>query len=475
MKKYIGMAAVLVIAAACEKPAADVSQGEISLDLSSVEAFAGSGGDVVRIGVATNGDNWDFATQAQWIELSASGNTLGISVAENEGADSRRGYVYVTAYKEGISVKDSVLVIQNGQSSMDLSANGTANSYIVPTGSDCFFDATVKGNGNTSAQGSVKNYVDRYGVDITGAVKAELLWEAKLNGSMSDGKRIIDGYPELCDGRVFFRTGSSEGNAVIALKDVHGEILWSWHIWVTDAEIQDVEVSTGAVFMDRNLGAGSVQPGDVESRGMEYQWGRKDPLLPSYLSYEECAALGDYTYETNNHNVGDGTGAWDYALPMQHADNVCGNAVQSIQNPMSFIAANFYVEPVKPYDWFCINPDGEACLWGDGASMDKTIFDPCPAGYAVPSSSAWTAGEDFEAGNYGISSSGTFWPFTGYRITYSGNHDGTDEYGRYWTRDMCAEEGAEGRSVYMQASASSGIELPFEGRATTMAVRCVRM
>lgn len=219
---------------------------------------------------------------------------------------------------------------------------------------------------------------------------------------------------------------------------------------------------------------GDVEQGAIGSRGMEYQWGRKDPLLPSLMSYEDCAVLGDYDYETNNCNVGDGTGKWDYALPMEHADKALGNACMAVLNPMSFIMTNFYVEPVKPYDWFCINPDAGAFLWGDDISMDKTIFDPCPAGYTVPSASAWTAGEAFEPGDFGITVSGIFWPFTGYRITYSGNHDGTDEYGYYWTCSMCPEEGSEGRSLYMQADAS-GMELPFEGRAMPMAVRCVKM
>lgn len=218
---------------------------------------------------------------------------------------------------------------------------------------------------------------------------------------------------------------------------------------------------------------GDVEQGAIGSRGMEYQWGRKDPLLPSLMSYEDCAVLGDYDYETNNCNVGDGTGKWDYALPMEHADKEYGNAGMAVLNPMSFIMTNFYIEP-KPYDWFCINPDDQACLWGDELSMDKTIFDPCPAGYTVPAASAWTAGETFEAGDFGITVSGIFWPFTGYRITDSGNHDGTDEYGYYWTRSMCPEEGSEGRSLYMQASAS-GMELPFEGRAMSMAVRCVKI
>lgn len=472
--KYILLAASLILAAACEKPAIDISQDAVSLELSDIEKHLPYAGGEFDVSVATNCDDWDFRPGQDWIEVSASGNTLAVSVGENGEPAFRKGYVYVTVYNEDVALSDSLLIIQEGLSSLDLSAGETANCYIVGTGSDCYFDATVKGNGNASAQGSVSNYIEKYGVGISGAVKAELLWEATLDGNPSDGRRIIDGYPVFCDGRIFFKTGVSEGNAVIALKDVHGDILWSWHIWVTDAAIEDVEAGTGVVFMDRNLGAATVEPGVIGSRGMEYQWGRKDPLLPSLMSYEDCAVLGDYDYETNNFNVGDGTGKWDYALPMEHADKALGNACMAVLNPMSFIMTNFYVEPVKPYDWFCINPDAGAFLWGDDVSMDKTIFDPCPAGYTVPSASAWTAGDTFEPGDFGITVSGIFWPFTGYRITYSGNHDGTDEYGYYWTRSMCSEEGSEGRSLYMRADAS-GMELPFEGRAMPMAVRCVKM
>lgn len=180
------------------------------------------------------------------------------------------------------------------------------------------------------------------------------------------------------------------------------------------------------------------------------------------MTYGDCSALTDFDYETNNYNVGDGTGKWDYALPMEHADKEYGNAGMAVLNPMSFIMTNFYIEP-KPYDWFCISPDDQACLWG---SVPGRLYSASCFGV--------DSRETFEAGNFGITVSGLFYPFTGYRITYSGNHDGSDEFGRYWTRSMYSEEGAEGRSIYMQASAS-GMELPFEGRAMSMAVRCVKI
>lgn len=180
------------------------------------------------------------------------------------------------------------------------------------------------------------------------------------------------------------------------------------------------------------------------------------------MTYEDCSALTDYDYETNNYNVGDGTGKWDYPLPMEHADKEYGNAGMAVLNPMSFIMTNFYIEP-KPYDWFCINPDDQACLWG---SVPGRLYSASCFGV--------DSRRDFRGRQFRNHGFRAFLSVYGVQDYLFGNHDGSDEFGRYWTRSMYSEEGAEGRSIYMQASAS-GMELPFEGRAMSMAVRCVKI
>lgn len=62
-----------------------------------------------------------------------------------------------------------------------------------------------------------------------------------------------------------------------------GEILWSWHIWVTNRPIT-TSGGNDLQWMDRNLGALSNEIGDVANRGMLYQWGRKEPFLPSSVA-----------------------------------------------------------------------------------------------------------------------------------------------------------------------------------------------
>ena len=63
-----------------------------------------------------------------------------------------------------------------------------------------------------------------------------------------------------------------------------GDILWSWHIWVTNRPITTSE-GNNLQWMDRNLGALSNEIGDVANRGMLYKWGRKEPFLPSSVAY----------------------------------------------------------------------------------------------------------------------------------------------------------------------------------------------
>ena len=76
------------------------------------------------------------------------------------------------------------------------------------------------------------------------------------------------------------RTGMTYGNAVIGLLDSRGVCIWSWHIWSVDYEIEATAqtYASGAVFMDRNLGALATDCTQAAAKGLYYQWGRKDPF-----------------------------------------------------------------------------------------------------------------------------------------------------------------------------------------------------
>ena len=152
-------------------------------------------------------------------------------------------------------------------SATDLSANGTANCYIVSR-AGTYKMKTVKGNDANQALSSIS--------------KATILWETFGTDVEPARLDLIKG---ICykSGYLIFEAASTfrEGNAVVAVKDTSGKILWSWHIWFTDQPQGQEYYKNAGTMMDRNLGATSATPGDAGALGLLYQWGRKDPFLGS--------------------------------------------------------------------------------------------------------------------------------------------------------------------------------------------------
>lgn len=189
------------------------------------------------------------------------------------------------------------------------------------------------------------------------------------------------------------------GNAVIEAVNQSGVTVWSWHIWISDyvpagldaskitdgatreAAINDARNATqgGAVqvyqgiswtdaagafykcvIMDRNLGAtkAGMQDNQIDGRrtlGLLYQGGRKDPFF---------AAADGTTKETKT--IFDEVGE-----PLDVKKQKLTSVEQLIQNPLTYSTGTNNEYPAISYNW---NGDGP-----------KTIYDPCPKGWRVPS------------------------------------------------------------------------------------------
>ena len=111
-------------------------------------------------------------------------------------------------------------------------------------------------------------------------------------------------------------------------------------------------------MMDRNLGATSATPGDAGALGLLYQWGRKDPF-PGASSISENIAAKATLVRWPQELISEGVSI-DY----------------TVQNPTKIISTFHGV-----YDWL-LTEDGsmDNTRW----QAEKTIYDPCPAGYRVP-------------------------------------------------------------------------------------------
>ena len=225
---------------------------------------------------------------------------------------------------------------------IDLSAEGTANSYIVNE-AGCYRFVPTKGNSTESvgAVYSVETLWETFGTDVT--------------PSVGDLIKAV----EYQNGWVVFETPGAfrEGNAVIAAKDAAGTILWSWHIWLTDQPEEQLYYNNAGIMMDRNLGATSATPGDVGTLGLLYQWGRKDPFL------------GSSSISSNVKSKS--TIIWPSVVDSNSENGTVG---YSIKNPTTFI----YGSEETQEDWISSSRDDS--LW----ASDKTIYDPCPVGWRVP-------------------------------------------------------------------------------------------
>ncbi|MBO4570714.1 MAG: hypothetical protein J5699_02150 [Bacteroidales bacterium] len=257
-----------------------------------------------------------------------------------------------------------------------------------------------------------------------------------------------DGYIRFDTPRTF-----KEGNALIAVTDSSGEILWSWHIWVTADAISTGTIA-GFTTMDRNIGALSANPKEgAQTFGMFYQWGRKDPFPGSCNPTDSIfAAVSGRPLTTTTRSSVTGTMAYAAAHPNEYI-NTSSN------------------------DWLVVSNDN---LW----SETKSVNDPCPPGWQVPPRS-WgqgvtTAGSKW-SGNatdgYGRThtASGLWFPAAG-KISYRNLSDYGDNLnsvgiqGRYYT---C--EGVKGgTSAYAMGFASSSVSNSSHKKSCAYSVRCVR-
>ena len=293
----------------------------------------------------------------------------------------------------------------------------TANCFMVaPGGAFCFNPYKFYQNGttinNTTLQGS--DWCNITGQTINNPiVSVKVLWQTKENGdvgdpvlgtvtSSTDHTNIVDtaSCNDLEKARIYCRVApnTSGGSGLIAAYDTNDNILWSWHIWVTDYNPDptgNIDISepvnkrkqkyvkgstTQYPMMDRNLGAiaGSIiiptSPLEKsKTYGFLYQWGRKDPFRSSY-TVEEVSTV---TVPDNNNmpikNI----------LSLYQADGISYYPVKIEKATKSF--RNAYKTPDIMYNdgstTWNTKESGFANSWG--ANGTKGVHDPCPAGWWI--------------------------------------------------------------------------------------------
>lgn len=340
----------------------------------------------------------------------------------------------------------------------NLSSSGTANCYIVSDVGSYEF-APVKGNRD----------------ELVGAIKsADILWESfGTDTAPNVGDLIVNVRYE--NGVIRFETPQNfkRGNAVIAAKDAAGEILWSWHIWLTDMPQKQVYYNNAGTMMDRNLGATTQTPGLSGSLGLFYQWGRKDPFLGSHSCHTSTVST----------DIAKSTITWP---PYVESTSSTGTIEYATANPTTFITNNS-----NNMDWYYdAKHQTDDTRWLTSASP-KSIYDPCPVGWRVPDGgdngvwfkavgSHYRNDYKFDYANAGMNLSGQFgdtaiiwYPASGYINYYYMDISSTGLYfvgevGCYWS---ASTDFYRAHSLYV----GTNVELShFDYRANAFSVRCIQ-
>lgn len=390
--------------------------------------------------------SWFEAYNGYWSSTAASGDYSAYTSYNMNFTKvnymSKKAYAYpLSSAEHGDGLAVRCMKEGTGENSqtniIDLSASGTANSYIISEGGAYKFKA-VQGNSSTSV-GSVSS--------------TEVLWEsfgtdiAPNVGDLVNSTTFLNDYIYITIPETFV-----EGNAVVAAKDASGTILWSWHLWFTEIPKELAYPDEVGVFMDRNLGATSSTTGDFGSLGLLYQWGRKDPFLGS-ADESNSEAKSTITWPT-----------------VQPSSRSTGTVEYTINNPTTYIEDN----PLNN-DWlFTGSSNTDKTRWSD----IKTKYDPCPSGWKVPNDDAISCVSSYYDKMYNgiifnINNHETTWyPSPSYRAASSGNNIGLG--GAYWT--VTSEGGIYANALKIESYSSSMYRayIDYEYKSYGYSVRCIK-
>ena len=391
--------------------------------------------------------SYRYRTQNPSVKEAVPWEVTDVTASENKPLDNPKGYVTTFTWKgEGISndqwkgydigvaktvmhtsCNADTLLKENAtkgspESPYDLSTEGgsmtTANCYVVNAAGTyklplVYGNAFVNGSPNSQAYND-SHFVDYNNKPITdpwirssGTPKdATLVW--------SDGFYMFTDVHLEGDYLVFTinKDYIQQANAIVAVRDASGTIMWSWHIWVTERDINQThkvdDWSNGATYdmMSSNLGwvdgkqvyydprefkftfkqkkTGEektmtvTQVGETfdykDAGSTYYQWGRKDPIVA--LKNRDKTGVNDYRRLD--------TPTDDYLYKTN--DKGLVTCAEGIKHPNVY-----YVKSTHDTAWLT-DAAYSPRLWNvDGAEGDKwversrkTVYDPSPKGFKVP-------------------------------------------------------------------------------------------
>ena len=346
-----------------------------------------------------------------------------LSMVDNAGADrtsmsTANCYMVHTAgyYK---------LPLVYGNAIKDGAANTAAYTGVSGSNTTATFPNHA---GKSISDPWIKNNKDASDANIT-VKSAELLWQ-DAQGLVT--KVGIDGdYLTLTVGK---DATTQQGNALVAAKDADGNIVWSWHIWVTKETFADAKLTTIATgshnYKVTPVNLGWVPTSDDGKQGYNtyYQWGRKDAFIPGTWN----ANTNRTVYDISNTDV---TG-------LTYEGSTTPTIADNIKNPTTHY---YYSSTGGPCNTSFYNMWDAKQTGTDNITTAtvKTVYDPCPAGFCVPTSNLY-----YFMWNISITGPELWFPASGYRRFDSGMLCNVGGVGYLWPASAYGTTNARHMSFY---------------------------
>lgn len=367
---------------------------------------------------------------------------LSVKLSAQMLCDFEGGKYYTLPLNASVFVNNGAAVEDKTPADAEPVAGQPSNCYMINAAKTYSFDATVIGNGEAGIIADAGFHTTSASIDPK---SAKLMWE--------DTEGFISGV-SLVKGKVHFTAEKNVGNAMIAVFDGAGTVLWSWHIWgVGDTMPEDEVVYSQATIsanstlkvkytvMDRTLGALSK----TSYFTTLYQWGRKDPIPNSTTYYVDGQATDiERTYPVHKPgSAADATILTSVQHPECIIDDYSGQAGDWLASDKTNNYNLLWGDENTDYLWKKTDPKA-----GAGWTNAKTIYDPCPSGYRVSSKFAWTGFSGSETGEIS-----KLLLYTKYENGYYFKKNSSDVVGIYFP--MTGSRGCKTGSLWVGSGASA--------------------
>ena len=224
--------------------------------------------------------------------------------------------------------------------SEDMLHTPSSNCFVVSPGETLSFEPYYR-----VEKGGDYNFTDYLDPNDTSGSKiidnVKIIWQTDgaIGNNEKDACVWFQRADNLLHSKIYVKT-HFEGNALIGAYNSNGDVLWSWHIWITDNEPDNLgnavvystyrwegslegkggikyneERIPGYSVMPCNLGALAYSPDETydpainsdswyctnwRTYGTLYQWGRKDPFPPAKTTNQ---VPGRYDYDQTSAHI----------------------------------------------------------------------------------------------------------------------------------------------------------------------------